>query len=1293
MAIMVITILGVTMFSGLQAACMDLRVSADRFFDGQMLHDLQIQSTLGLTQEDVEVLQGLDVVEKAEGIYAETVQARIGEQDFSLSLQTMTESGMDCPYVCEGRLPEKANECVVTEKFTEDTGLVIGDVLTIQEDLDPGDEDSNPEEPSFPVTEYTITGIVVDVTDVDNPSGPTSYRSSTIKDLTVLILPGAVETDVYTSVLVQVKGAEELFCFGEDYEERIAEVRELLNGEIKYQREKARYEQVISDAEKEIAEAEAEVNAELADALQQLQDGEAELAEKLGDAWQELVDGEKELSDGASQIKDAFTQIAAGKKQLDAAEKKLDAAEKQIQDGLKQIEDGRKQLEEAQKQIDAGKAELEAGRAELEAGKKQLEEQEKSALTQLQEAKDMLASMSKAAGKLSSQADKLQKEAEELTGESFPEKAYDQAVESMEEKLTPALEKAMAEMDLSSMDTEQIRSLVDQLGEEDADAETLTKLLQENLSQEEAQELLSQLYASAKELSAEEWEEILSDAADSSAALASLSAAYDAAAAEESIQLQRQIDQLRTADPQPEDAQEQIEALEKQQEEIAQAALTLPGAAAEKAAARALKSVLASSEKELEEQESSAKAQIAAARERLEAGEKELEAGEQELIAGQQEIDANRKKLEENEQLLKSSQTTIDQNRSLIESSRATLEKNEKLLKEKQQELSDGRKKLSDGWEEYYKGKEEGEAKLADGWSEYYDGVQEAEDAFAEAREKLSEIDVATWYVWDRTSLSGYNNIKSDAGSIEGLASVFPVLFFVIAVLISLTTITRMVEEDRGLIGTYKALGYSDARIRRKYSVYAGAACVVGSLIGTVCAFIVLPVIVCYIFRQMYLLPYYVYVFMPAYGLSGPGLFLLGVVGATVFTCSKELKITPAILMRPKAPASGNRVFLEYIPLIWNRMSFLNKVTARNLFRYKKRMLMTIGGIAGCMALLLFGYAVKDTVHDLMPNQYEKTFTYDVMTVVAADDNEALLSYINGDEEIAEYTNLEITSVTLSYGEESLDIQLFVFPDEESIRDYVDLHSPEGEAMELKDGDVLVTLNAANVLGFEGGDEVSLQLLDLQKASLPVSGIAMNHLSNYVYMTAETFEKYYDAYEPNAVLMNFAESCKDEESYVEELKKKEGILTCLYTTSLKENFTSAFILINMVVYVIIIMSAALAFVVLFTLSTTNISERERELATIKVLGFYDREVHLYVDKETLLLTGIGILLGIPLGRAFAGTLTVILNLPSIYLDVTIHPISYGIAAGLSLLFALMVSFIMDKTLDRIDPVQALKSIE
>ncbi len=642
--------------------------------------------------------------------------------------------------------------------------------------------------------------------------------------------------------------------------------------------------------------------------------------------------------------------------------------------------------------------------------------------------------------------------------------------------------------------------------------------------------------------------------------------------------------------------------------------------------------------------------------------EKELQSGKAALNAGWEELKSQEMTLKEGETTLESEKTSAQ---AQIADAKNEIYKNES-------QIADGIRELTDGEQEYE------------------DGYEEAMNKLAEAKAEIEDIDEADWYIQTRSSLSGYVNVQSDADSIEGIGVFLAIIFFIVAVLISLTTITRMVEEDRGMIGTYKALGFTNGEIRRKAVIYSSSACVAGGVIGDIGGFVVLPLIIIYIFKTMYTFPGFVLHFDFLYGTLGIALFVMGVAGSAAVSANAMLKHMPAVLMRPQAPKSGSRIVLERITFIWKKMSFLNKVTARNLFRYKKRFFMTVFGIMGCTALLVCGFGIKNTVTDFMPKQYEKTYVYDIMAIAMPEDNEALVSYVESKDTVEEYLNVQIETMKVknAAGREET-VQMIVVPNGESIDPFIHLRLKDDSIVPLTDDGITITRNVTEVLDFTVGDTVLLRDVALHEDQAPVEQVVENYLGNMIYITQDYYEKHFKEYEANGVLINLSK----EEDFAKELSEKEGVISCISTSDLKEDFSVAFKLMNLVVYVVIVLAAGMAFVVLFTLATTNISERDRELATIKVLGFYDREVHLYVNKETIILSIIGIILGLPVGAILTYALGYILKLPGIYFSVSVFPSTYLIAAVIAFVFMMIVNQITNRLLDVINPVEALKSVE
>lgn len=1219
-SILLITALGVTMLTGIKSACIDLRYSADQFFDAQNLFDINIVSTLGLTDDDIKALTNIEGINAVQGDYSETVSTKIEDKELTAEVKTFQKDGLNIPYLLDGSLPEKTNEIAVTQEYMLDSGKSLGDTLIIEEDIQKTKEtdtdlsdintsiDIQEEEtPNFINTEYIITGIVTDPMDINSPYGSISFRSTSTTDYTFFVLPESVDSDVYTSIYLSLSDSKDMLCYSDEYDDKVDEIINEIETTVKGQREQARYDEILKQA-----------NDKLSDAQREMDDNFDEADKELSDAQKELIDAQQELDDGQKELDEQTKQ----------ADEEFSKAYKQIQDGYAAIKDGQVQLEESEAQLNQGQQQLIIAKNQLAQQQDQVNVQISQARSQL---KDTQSQTNITLNMLLGQAEK----ASAILGNAWPKSEWDDFISSVEGAYLPVTKIQI-----------QISQLEQQLSSIDSSSPEYEQL---NLKLSSAKEQMQK-------------EQMLADEnidKAKNAFLNVLSPILD--------NINKMIDaQIAALDPNAPDYDEQLTKLQEQKQQLNVLPDNLLSLGVGIGQLKATNIALDEQLSALDQQQAQADNQFNAAWKEISERELQIAEGKKQISEGYAEIERNRLQLDE-----AASQLSIQ-------------EENAK------QQIDDGKQELDSGREQLI----EGQQQWNDSKQEYEETKKEAEQQLADAREEMLNIDMAQWYVQDRKSLSGYANIESDAGSIEAVGTAFPIVFFIVAILISLTTITRMVEEDRGLIGTYKALGFKDREIRAKYLLYVSSASLLGGLLGDLCGFILLPKIIISIFKTMYLLPDYFIKFDFLYGIGGILLFAVGIIVATILACKSELKQMPAVLMRPKSPGIGSRIFLEHIKPLWKRLSFLNKVTARNLFRYKKRLLMTIMGIMGCTALLLYGFAIKDSVTDLMPLQYEHINQYDIMAVASSEDNEKLLSYLNNDENVADYINVQIESVQLknSQGEEET-VQMIVVPEENTLEGYIRLENLNDDIVQLNNDGIFVTQNAANVLNFKKGSTISLQDMQLTQKDVKVSELVHNYLGNMVFMTEDVYETYFGEYKPNGVLVNLAEICTNQPEYAENLRLKDGVISCISTETMKNEFSTAFSMINMVVYIIILMAAVLALVVLFTLSTTNISERQRELATIKVLGFYDREVHLYVNKETLILTIIGIILGMPLGYLLGISLTYVLNIPSIYFAVSIHPVSYLISAIIAFAFALIVNIITNRVLDRIDPVKALKSVE
>ncbi len=564
----------------------------------------------------------------------------------------------------------------------------------------------------------------------------------------------------------------------------------------------------------------------------------------------------------------------------------------------------------------------------------------------------------------------------------------------------------------------------------------------------------------------------------------------------------------------------------------------------------------------------------------------------------------------------------------------------------------------------------------------------------ADAYSELDNLDMPQWYVQNRTALDSFSGMNNELASIEALSRIFPVIFLIVAILTSLTTMTRMVEEERGLIGTYRALGYSDWAISRKYVTYASLASVLGGAVGNVLSFIVLPRYLLKILQVLYTVPNYTLEYDALYGIGGAALFIAAIVGATMLVCHSELRQMPAALLRPKAPRIGSHVLLERIPLIWNHLRFLNKVTARNLFRYKKRLIMTVVGIMGCTTLLLVGYAIRDTVNGLMIRQYGEIFRFDLMLVADAGDRDEFYGLLDREDGVGDYIPMQIDTIkVINEQGDSEQMRLMVVPNGISLEGYINTPNREGASVRLDNAGILLTRNAAMMLALEPGNTIYLQNLKLDQHKVVVSDIAENYLGNSVYITEDLYHTMFGDFAANGALVHLKDTVPDQEAYAHGFLDYEYVRSSVSRVGMEQSFADNFALVNAVILLLIVLAAGLAFVVLFTLSNINISERERELATIKVLGFFDFEVHAYVNKETLILTVLGVLAGLPAGYAVSHLIVSTLRISSVNFAFTIKPVSYLISGAITFGFALAVSLMTNRTLDRINMVEALKSME
>lgn len=685
-----------------------------------------------------------------------------------------------------------------------------------------------------------------------------------------------------------------------------------------------------------------------------------------------------------------------------------------------------------------------------------------------------------------------------------------------------------------------------------------------------------------------------------------------------------------------------------------------------------------------ESQRPALEARLSAGEAAYQQGAQELAAGEAELSDRKEEFAAAEKKLEEAQAAIARGETELAAKEKELAAAKTSgkkqLDAAEKELAAAEEEYAAGRKELG-------KGRAEGQEKIAEG-----------ESKLADAQAQLEELAEPKWYTMTREDNPGYGEYTDAADRMNAMAQVFPTLFYFIAAFVCLNTMTRMVDEQRTLIGTYKGLGYAGGAIAGKYLLYAGIASILGSAAGVAIGNVVLPRVVFGAYSIMFTLPPLQIGFYPETAVTSAVLAVLITTLAAYFACRRELAGVPSQLMRPRAPKSGKRVWLEYVGFIWNHLSFTRKVTARNLFRYKKRFLMTVFGIAGSMALLLAGFGLRDSVSNIVTYQFGELYQYGLTIGFETEgaDLEKIENEVLSGGEAEEMLFMASKTMDAAHDGKKMSVSLMVPRETDQLSEYIILRNRlTHEAVPFDDSGVLLTEKAAGELGVSAGDSIELREGETQSHAVRVSGIIENYAHHYVYISPDLYGKTFGS-EPeyNSALVKTGELTKDQrDAYSSRLLATGDIGLVNFTEDLMETFSDMIETLSLVVMVLIVSAGALALLILYNLTNINVSERFREIATIKVLGFYDREVLSYVYRENFILAGIGMVLGIFLGMLLHTYIITTVEVNAVMFGRTINPLSFVYSCALTILFALLVNWMMYFKLKKIDMVEALKTVE
>lgn len=1198
-SIMILVALSVAFLSGLKATAPDMKHTGDDYLDSLHLADIQVLSTLGLTDEDIAALRAQDKIEDAEGEYVIDAFASSDSLDAVVKALSLTDRGISDVLLREGRMPERADECVVEENMLSLMSISIGDTIT----LTPGDDLSD----ALAQDTYTVVGTVRSPVYLAVERGTSTLGSGTVK--AYLYLPREAFTlDYYTAAYVRVSGAAEMTAFYDEYDDYIDDVIDSLE-DFSEQRAILRHDELVDeatekldDAQKELDDAKAEADKELGDARRELADARKE----LDDGWKEYDDGKQELADSRTKLDDAKAELEDGEQEYADGVKKYDQAVRDYEKGQKDYADGVKDYEKGAQQLADGESELEAGKEKLDEGQKQLDALGNTVAGALQNDPNY-------AGVTGGTIiDELGR------GDENTAAATDAALDKMRAQLEGGI--AQAQQGLAKIDA----------------------------GIEKCDEVLAQIDAALAALGEDQSEQA-----------AAKRAVLEKQRADTAAQRSALVQQRGKVSAQLSELQSQLAAL----------------------------STVSSGS-------------IAANKQQLDQGRADYESGKQQLSAGYRDLRDGKKELDK---------------------AKKELDEAPQKLADARKELADARKELDDGWKEYYDGEEkyaDGEKELADayieltdgekdyreGLREYEDGkaeadekIADAEEKIADARRKVADIESCEWYLFSRSYNPGYTGYGQDAERMANLASVFPVIFFLVAALVCLTTMTRMVEEQRVQIGSLKAMGYSGLAISRKYLLYGLLPSLTGGVFGLVIGYILFPKMIFTAYQIMYQMPN---IELRAYGGISAYSLLAAVACttlATLWACLATLRETPASLMRPRTPKAGKRVFLEYIKPLWRKMSFTHKVTARNLFRYQKRFWMTVIGIGGCTALIIAGFGMRSSLLFTMSRQYDDLFHYSAQVTLSSnvlpEERQAVEDFLAGDSRVVNDVPCTASSATVITSSYSTTAYVEVMEADEigKVIDLLDYKT--GEPITMEDTGVYIDQKLSELLKVSVGDTFFLD--GDARGDVTVAGIYEHYTGHFIYMTPSYYEQTLHAdSEPNTYLMNFTSDDTDTcNAIFEKLLSMNGVVTTSRMRDTQDTYMHSMERVDFVVVIIILAAAALAMVVLFNLSNINITERQRELATIKLLGFYDKEVSAYVYRENIVLTVFGILMGCFMGHWLHIYLVRSTEIDLMMFGRQTAPSAYVYAAILTMLFSVLVNVLAHFKMKKIDMVESLKSAE
>ena len=1279
-AITAIVTLGVAFFVGVSATSLVMDTSVDRYMDDLSLKDITIYSNYGFDEADVEAVRNVEGVRYAEGAYFTDVTASYGNVSAVTRVHSYNENSKINRFVLkEGRMPENEYEALAEAGSDLMPGFPVGTVLEIS--MPDGTDNELLKAKRITVVGNADTPLYL------NETKENSTLSNQYIRTFLYVKEEAFDSDCWLEINVLSEDGEAFDAFSDEYFDYAEEIRIRIE-DLSDTQQNVRYGRLKADAEKEY------------------EDGMKEYMDGLEKFNTETADAEKKIADSEKQIQDGFDEIAAAKKTLADSEKLTDQEyrknKKIIDDAFSQIKDAEAEIASSEKELAAGEKQAEEAAShidEINAGTALL----KDAITLFE---DVSAAVQGAESLLDLSEEEIEalKEAAALISETDPETPLSEFLEQY-----PQLKPAAEALGLSGEDTvgDLVAGMQELLNTDDAEitAEEMREAIEEldrqrNALIEEAEALaadeeaynarIAEAEAQLKELDAQisALEEAggLEAYAEQIAALRErISTAEDLLARLKEADPEMTVAEFRELYPETEDLPEM--AWIPEDAAIAEAVLLVNDriSADEQTVLKLIENRDTITQMAGDIDLTDPEAVIRVLKEKKE----ELEKNLSDIYEGKRKIEEGKRQLEDARRQTadakKQAEDGLKELESRIAAARASISDGWKAVRANERMLRDAQNELEKGKQELAEAKAEGEAELED-----------ARIRLAEAREEIDSLAAPEWTVLDRQS--HYATVTYDAtiDQMKAIGDIFPLFFILVAMLVCLTTMTRMVDEERGEIGILRALGYTRLQCAGKYLAYAAAATILGSVLGTVLGLLIFPYIIYNTWKMMYVLPKMI-LFVPWHLVALTVFsFMAAMAAATWYACSADTSEVPSQLMRPKSPKLGKNLLIEKVTFLWKRLSFTWKVTVRNLFRYKKRLVMTVAGVAGCTALLVTGFGIRDSINNMVDIQFYDIYQYEgtVYADVQGEELKQLVSRLENSSDIDSVTQCYSYSAK-AYGSQALNetVLVEIFEGQKELEQAYRIRTMKGhKPIELGDDGVIISEKLAENMGLSPGSVFTLEDHLGHLHEVKVAAVCEMYIRHYAFISSSYYETLCAEHPEDATLL-LKTNGDDHVKIQNALVNMDGIKAVEFFDTTLDSFNTMVKSLDLIVWTLLISSMSLAFVVLGNLINVNISERQREIATLKVLGFRRPEVKSYIYKENNILTILGAICGMPLGNLLHHYIMRMVEMDYVMFGRTVKPVSFLMSFALTVLFGVMVDHFMSRKLHKIDMVESLKSVE